>query len=151
MYVGIDFWKDFGGFVKEKSRHVGIKIEQKSIRRGSGGLLAAKPENDRGGLRSIKTLPKIDEKSTQNRLMSRGSGLPGASWRPNPKRVPRSLFFGPLLGRSWGASWGRLGAGVAVFVLGRLWSSWTLKKSMQKSINFGMLLGIGFLEDFGGF
>ena len=47
MHFGIDFWKDFGGFLKEESRHVGIKIEQKSIRRGSGGLLAAKPENER--------------------------------------------------------------------------------------------------------
>ena len=49
MHFGIDFWKDFGGFLEEKSRHVGTKIEQKSIRKGSGGLLAAKPENERGG------------------------------------------------------------------------------------------------------
>ena len=39
MHFGIDFWKDFGGFLKEKSRHVGIKI-------GSGGG----PEGVRGGV-----------------------------------------------------------------------------------------------------
>ena len=69
MHFGIDFWKDCGGFLKEKSRHVGTKIEQKLIRRGSEGLLAARPETDDG-----------------------------------------DLFFGTLLGPSWGASWGRLGA-----------------------------------------
>ena len=44
IHLGIDFWKDFGGFLEEKSSHVGLKIEQKSIRRGSEGLLAARPE-----------------------------------------------------------------------------------------------------------
>ena len=39
MHFGIDFWKDFGGFLKEKSRHVGTKI-------GSGGG----PEGVRGGV-----------------------------------------------------------------------------------------------------
>ena len=29
MHLGIYFWKDFGEFLKEKWRHVGIKIEQK--------------------------------------------------------------------------------------------------------------------------
>ena len=94
MHLGIDFWKDFGGFLKEKSKHVGTKI------RSGGGP---------------------------------GGGLKG-SWRPDPKTDDGDRFFGTLLGPSWGASWGRLGAGVAV--LGRLWSSWTFKKSMQKSINF---------------
>ena len=51
MHFGIDFWKDFGGFLKEKSRHVGTKIWSgggpEGVRRGSGGLLAAKPENER--------------------------------------------------------------------------------------------------------
>ena len=31
MHLGIDCWKDFGEFLKEKWRHVGTKIEQKSI------------------------------------------------------------------------------------------------------------------------
>ena len=31
MHLGIDFWKDFGEFLEEKSSHVGIKIEQKSM------------------------------------------------------------------------------------------------------------------------
>ena len=31
MRLGIDFWKDFGGFLEEKWRHVGTKIEQKSM------------------------------------------------------------------------------------------------------------------------
>ena len=31
MHLGIDFWKDFGGFLDEKWRHVGTKIEPKSI------------------------------------------------------------------------------------------------------------------------
>ena len=70
MHFGIDFWKDFGGFLKEKSRHVGTKI-------GSGGG-------------------------------------PGGVWRPlggqTRKREVPELFFGTLLGPSWGASWGRLGA-----------------------------------------
>ena len=29
MHLGIDFWKDFGGFLEEKWRHVGTKIEAK--------------------------------------------------------------------------------------------------------------------------
>ena len=31
MHLGVDFWEDFGGFLKEKWRHVGTKIDQKSI------------------------------------------------------------------------------------------------------------------------
>ena len=31
MHLGINFWKDVGGFLEEKSRHVGTKIEQKSM------------------------------------------------------------------------------------------------------------------------
>ena len=31
MHLGIDFWKDFGGFLEEKWTHVGTKIEQKSM------------------------------------------------------------------------------------------------------------------------
>ena len=31
MHLGIDFWKDFGEFLEEKSKHVGTKIEQKSM------------------------------------------------------------------------------------------------------------------------
>ena len=31
MHLGIDFWKDFGGFLEAKWRHVGTKIEQKSM------------------------------------------------------------------------------------------------------------------------
>ena len=73
MHFGIDFWKDFGGFLKEKSRHVGIKI------RSGGG-----PEGVRGG----------------------SEGLLAA----NPKTSEVNQFFGTLLGPSWGASWGRLGA-----------------------------------------
>ena len=79
MHFGIDFWKDFGGFLKEKSKHVGIKI-------GSGG--------------------------------GPGGGLE-ASWRPIRKREVPDLFFGTLLGPSWGAlgavlalespSWGDFG------------------------------------------
>ena len=97
----------------------------------------------------MKNQPKIDQKSTKNR-----------SWRP--------------LGASWGgleglegilgASWGRLGG-----LLGRLggllgatwWPTWPQvdtqngaqidQKSKQKSINFWMPLGIGFLRDDGGY
>ena len=31
MHLGIDFWKDFGEFLNENSKHVGIKIKQKSM------------------------------------------------------------------------------------------------------------------------
>ena len=31
MRLGIDFWKDFDGFLMETWRHVGTKINQKSI------------------------------------------------------------------------------------------------------------------------
>ena len=31
MHLGIDFWKDFGGFLDAKWTHVGTKIEQKSM------------------------------------------------------------------------------------------------------------------------
>ena len=51
MHFGIDFWKDFAGFLKEKSRHVGTKIGSgggpEGVRGGSEGLLAARPENER--------------------------------------------------------------------------------------------------------
>ena len=51
MHFGIDFWKDFGGFLKEKSRHVGTKIRSgggpEGVQGGSEGLLAARSENRR--------------------------------------------------------------------------------------------------------
>ena len=31
MHLGILFWKDFGGFLDEKWRHVGTRIDQKSM------------------------------------------------------------------------------------------------------------------------
>ena len=31
MHLGIDFWRDFGGFLEAKWRHVGTKIDQKSM------------------------------------------------------------------------------------------------------------------------
>ena len=31
MHLGIDFWKDVGEFLEERSRHAGTKIEQKSM------------------------------------------------------------------------------------------------------------------------
>ena len=31
LHLGIRFWKDFDDFLEEKSRHVGIKIKQKSM------------------------------------------------------------------------------------------------------------------------
>ena len=31
MHLGIDFWKDFGGFLERKWRHVGTKIDEKSM------------------------------------------------------------------------------------------------------------------------
>ena len=31
MQLRIHFWKDFGQFLEEKSKHVGTKIEQKSM------------------------------------------------------------------------------------------------------------------------
>ena len=31
MLLGIDFWRDFGGFLEAKWRHVGTKIDQKSM------------------------------------------------------------------------------------------------------------------------
>ena len=31
MHLGIDFWKDVGEFLEVKLRHVGTKIEQKSM------------------------------------------------------------------------------------------------------------------------
>ena len=101
---------------------------------------------------SIKRPPKILEKSTQNRSWRRlGApwGLLRASW----------CLWGRL--ESFvGASWGRLGG-----LLGRLGAkkvanmapTWFPKrspnrsKSKQKTINFWMPLGIGFLKDFGGF
>ena len=36
MHLGIDFWKDFGGFLDEKWRHVGTKIDQKSMSTSKG-------------------------------------------------------------------------------------------------------------------
>ena len=31
MHLGIDFWKDVGGFLERKWRHVGTQIDQKSM------------------------------------------------------------------------------------------------------------------------
>ena len=57
MHFGIDFWKDFGGFLKEKSKHVGTKIGSgggpEGVRGGSEGLLAARSENRR----AVSVLP----------------------------------------------------------------------------------------------
>ena len=34
MHLGIDFWKDIGGFLEAKWKHVGTKVEQKSMPTG---------------------------------------------------------------------------------------------------------------------
>ena len=50
MHFGIDFWEDFGVFLKEKSRHVGTKIGSGG---GPGGGLEAswRPNPKKRGLR----------------------------------------------------------------------------------------------------
>ena len=84
MHFGIDFWKDFGGFLKEKSRHVGTKI-------GSGGG----PEGVRGGVwRPL---------GGQTRKREVCGSFLGPSWGR----------LGALLGPSWRLS-RRLGATLVV-------------------------------------
>ena len=39
MHLGIDFWKDFGGFLERKWRHVGIKIDEKSMQNAKSDFL----------------------------------------------------------------------------------------------------------------
>ena len=39
MHLGIDFWKDVGELLEEKSKHVGTKIEQKSMPTSKGDFL----------------------------------------------------------------------------------------------------------------
>ena len=86
MHLGIDFWKDFGGFWDGRWRQVGTKIDKKI---DLGGVL--------GGSWWVL----------------------GASWAPNPNKPMRNLFFGILLGRSWGRLGGVLGPSWAV--LARFW------------------------------
>ena len=39
MHLGIDFWKDFDGFLEEKWRHVGTQIDQKSMSTSKSDVL----------------------------------------------------------------------------------------------------------------
>ena len=92
---------------------------------------------------------KIHPKSLNVARVGPPGKLLGVSWDPLGVLGPSG---GPL-GRVLGASWGVLGAS--------WWPSWFQlssqkgtqidPKSKQKSINFWMPLGIGFLKDFGGF
>ena len=90
--------------------------------------------------KTMKNQPKIDQQSTKNR-----------SWRP----LGASWGVLNVLGASWGALGGVLGASWAV--LGASWAplggqhgSKLSPKREPKSINFSMPLGIRFLQDFGG-
>jgi len=39
MHLGIDFWKDFGGFLERQWRHVGTKIDGKSMQNATSDFL----------------------------------------------------------------------------------------------------------------
>ena len=39
MHLGIDFWKDFGGFLERKWRHVGTKFDEKSMQNAKSDFL----------------------------------------------------------------------------------------------------------------
>ena len=39
MHLGIDFWKDFGGFLDRKWWHVGTKINEKSMQNANRDFL----------------------------------------------------------------------------------------------------------------
>ena len=117
MHLGIDFWKDFGGFVEEKSSHVGIKIKQKSIRRGSEGLLAARPENGRWDPVFWDPLGAV-----------LGSFL-GPSWRLGRRLGPTLVVLVRLkidakIDRKSDASWKRILEGFWWIVEGRMEACW---------------------------
>ena len=78
--------------------------------------------------KSSKDQPKSTknrQKNHQNSILEGSRGVLESSWQPIPKDEGGAPFFGTLLGPSWGASWGRLGAWIAILgrldaVLGRL-------------------------------
>ena len=39
MHLGIGFWKDFGGFLNRKWKHVGTKIDEKSMQNANSDFL----------------------------------------------------------------------------------------------------------------
>ena len=87
-----------------------------------------------------KIVPKID----LGGVLGGSWWLFGGSWRPTPKNDVRYPFLVSLLGPSWGPL-GRLGG-----LLGRLAvqdGTRIGKKSIPKSIEIWMPLGIGILSD----
>ena len=98
----------------------------------------------------------MSPKSFQNRRLGRVLGALGASWGCLGASWGVFGCLGGVLGRLvavLGASWGVLAR--------KRWPTWLQlgpqngarieKKSKQKSIKILMALGVGFLEDFGGF
>ena len=72
------------------------------------------------------------------------------------RKISWGIRFLGHLGTLLAASWGRLGAGLALrsafrAVLGRLGASWAVEKPMSKSIKKSIPFEIEFCCDFGGF
>ena len=97
MHLGIDFWKDFGGFLEAKWRHVGTKIEKSMPTSKSDFLknrtLAA------AGARFFRFGGSKLEVKTDQKSIKKWSQDGKASWH-------RFLMdFGGLLEASWEGKW----------------------------------------------
>ena len=131
MHFGIDFWKDFAGFLKEKSRHVGTKRGSggcpEGVRGGSGGLLAAKPENRRSAPVFWDPLGAV-----------LGSFL-GPSWRLSRRLGATLVVLDPQkidakIDQFLNASWDRIVEGFCWILDGKMEPSWhpkTIKNRCQ--------------------
>ena len=98
MHLGIDFWRDFGGFLEAKWRHVGTKIDQKSMPTWKSDFLKNRTLAAAGArffrFGGSKLGVKVDQKS-----IKKGCQDGKASWHRF------FVDFGGFLEASWGGKW----------------------------------------------
>ena len=98
MHLGIDFWKDFGGFLEAKWRHVGTKIDQKSMPTSKSDFLKNRTLAAAGARFFRFGGSKLEVKANQKSI-KKWSQDGKASWH-------RFLMdFGGFLEASWGGKW----------------------------------------------
>ena len=85
MHLGIDFWRDFGGFLEAKWRHVGTKIDQKSMPTWKSDFLK-KPCFSLG---KTKFFQKIALRSWHRFLIDFGANMPPFFLQKFTKILPK--------------------------------------------------------------
>ena len=98
MHLGIDFWKDFGGFLEAKWSHVGTKIEQKSMPTSKSDFLKNRTLAA-AGARFFRFGGSKLEVKTDQKSIKKWNQDGKASWH-------RFLMdFGGFLEASWEGKW----------------------------------------------